>query len=98
MSAYSATKFALIGLTHQVACEVSEFGIRVVAINPGAVLTEALPPGAIEGFAKTINLPGFREPMHVSDIGKVVAFLASDDARFITATSLNVDGGALKVI
>jgi len=95
-SAYSASKRAVIGLGEQVACEVSEFGIRVVTINPGAVVTEAFPKDAFENFAKMMHLPGFKKAMDVADIAHAVAFLVSDEARFITATSLDVNAGCLK--
>jgi len=98
MAAYASSKHAVIGLTEQIACEVAEFGIRVVAVNPGPVLTDGLPKEVLESFAQNVNLPGFKKLMEVADIAKAVAFLASDDARFITATSLNIAGGAFKVI
>jgi len=95
---YISSKFAVTGLTEQVATEVSDFGIRVVAVAPGFTVSEMVPAELAESFSARTNLPGFQKPILPIDIAKAVAFLASDDARFITATSLVVAGGALKVI
>ena len=97
-AAYSSTKRAVIGLSEQVAADASEYGIRVVVVNPGATATEGFPEKAAQSMAEAINLPGFRKAIDSKDIAKAVAFLASDDARFITATGLTVAGGAFKVI
>jgi len=97
-AAYSSTKRAVIGLSEQVAADASEFGIRVVVVNPGATATEGFPEKLSQGMAETIALPGFKKAIDAKDIAKAVAFLASDDARFITATGLTVAGGAFKVV
>jgi len=98
MAAYASSKRAVIGLSEQVATEASEFGIRVVCVNPGPTASDGFPESVAQGYADKVLLPGFRKAIASKDIAKAVAFLASDDARFITATSLTVAGGAFHVI
>lgn len=94
--AYSAAKAAIINLTRTVAVELAPHRIRVNAIAPGAVMTELFHRGKTEQGEQTIRQ---RQPWPVpgvaSDIAGVVAFLASDDARFITGETIIVDGGLL---
>lgn len=96
--AYSASKSGVIGLTKSIAVEYATRGIRVNAICPGAVNTPLIAGGfdAIENleadlFQRLTPLLGaMAEP---EDIAAAVAFLASDDARFVTGATLAVDGG-----
>jgi len=97
-TAYAASKWAVTGLTENAACEVSDFGIRVVSINPGVTLSDMISGEEGAALASKLALPGFNKPILPIDIAKAVAFLASDDARFITATSLTVSGGMFKVV
>jgi len=97
-AAYSASKAGVVGLTRSLAVEYATRGVRVNAICPGAVDTPLIAGGfdAIEGveprlFERMTPLLG---PMaRPEDIAAAVAFLASDDARFITGAILAVDGG-----
>lgn len=92
-SNYSASKEGLVGLTRALAKEVGVNGINVNAVAPGATATEmflALPEGAKEA-AKNLN-PMFRVGT-VEGVAAACAFLASDDASFITGQCLQVDGG-----
>ncbi|TWG96344.1 NAD(P)-dependent dehydrogenase (short-subunit alcohol dehydrogenase family) [Nocardioides sp. J9] len=97
---YSATKAGIIGLTQSVAAEVRPLGIRANVIVPGAMLT-AMNADILTGDANDldgaeklladwnlIDRPGLPE-----DIAGAAAFLASDDGRFITGVTLNVDAG-----
>ncbi|HVZ30320.1 MAG TPA: SDR family oxidoreductase [Asticcacaulis sp.] len=90
---YAAAKAALGSLTRTASIEGAEKGIRVNAVLPGAVDTPML-------WASP-NLKSGAEKLEPADIGKpediaaAVLFLASDEARFITGASLNVDGGRL---
>jgi NAD(P)-dependent dehydrogenase (short-subunit alcohol dehydrogenase family) len=96
--AYSASKSGVIGLTKSIAVEYATRGVRVNAICPGAVNTPLIAGGfdAIENleahlFQRLTPLLGaMAEP---EDIAAAVAFLASDDARFVTGATLAVDGG-----
>lgn len=95
LSAYAAAKGGMITLTKQLAHELADDGIRVNAICPVATNTEMLPKFAgddlsVEGMAETIPLGRLAEP---DDIANAAVFLASDDARMITGTALEVDGG-----
>ena len=90
---YSASKAGIIGLTKALAREVASRGITVNAVAPGFVatdLTSTLP----EDIAKKINenIPLGRWAT-VEDVALATAFLASDEASYITGHTLNVDGG-----
>lgn len=90
---YSASKAGLIGLTKSLAKELASRNILVNAIAPGYIrtaMTEKLSNEQKEIFLKNIPLKREGEP---SDIAKVVLFLASEDASYITGQVLNVDGG-----
>lgn len=95
-TAYATSKWAVEGLTENAAVELSDFGIRVVSVNPGVTVSEMVPEEKGTHLAAKMHLPGFNTPILGSDIAKAVAFLASDDARFITSTSLVVAGGVGK--
>lgn len=90
---YAAAKAALLSLTRSAALETKDKGIRVNAVVPGAVDTPMLWDNP--------NLKSGVEQLDPAEIGKpgdlaaAIAFLASDDAAFITGTALNVDGGRL---
>ncbi|MBI4583867.1 MAG: SDR family oxidoreductase [Planctomycetes bacterium] len=93
-SAYAGTKGAIIAWTRSLAIELAPAGIRVNAVAPGAVVVENYYK-AIPGFdagALGPNIPaGFAgEPL---DIARVVAFLLSEEARYIIGQTLIVDGG-----
>lgn len=91
---YAATKMALIGLARSLAVEVSERGIRVNVVCPGAVQTRMLEiahtPEQIMGFEKDSLLGRIAT---ADDVADAFAFLASDAARHITGVALRVDGG-----
>lgn len=90
---YSASKAGLIGLTKSVARELAPRGIRCNAVAPGFIttaMTDKLSDEIKEEFLKSIPLKCFGE---VDDIANAVAFLASDDAKYITGQVLNIDGG-----
>lgn len=95
--AYSATKFGVIGLTKCAAIEAAKDGIRVNAICPGPIDTAMLERsfrgremfGMIEA---SVPLGRVGVPEEIADC---VAFLASEDARFVTGHALVADGGLL---
>lgn len=102
--AYSASKFAVRGLSQSVAQELAEHGITVNVYSPGVVRTpmwdtidadmtgrRGTPVGsAMAAMAATIPLGRLEEP---EDVAGVVSFLASPDAAYVTGQSIVVDGG-----
>ncbi len=90
---YSSSKAGLIGLTKVTAREYGARGVLVNAVCPGYVQTDmtgALPEKVQEELRKAVPLG---RPGQVKDISRVVRFLCSDDAGFITGTVIRVDGG-----
>jgi NAD(P)-dependent dehydrogenase (short-subunit alcohol dehydrogenase family) len=91
-AAYCASKGALIALTKTAALEFALDSIRVNAICPGGVST---PMNENEKEGGVIPQTPMRRRANVREISGAVAFLASDDASFVTGTELNIDGGFL---
>jgi 3-oxoacyl-[acyl-carrier protein] reductase len=90
---YSASKAGLIGLTKALAREVAPRNVTVNAVAPGFVptaLTETVPPDLKEASLKAIPLGRWGTP---EEVAYAVAFLASDEAGYITGQTLSVDGG-----
>ena len=90
---YSSAKAGVIGLTRSIAKEVASRSITVNAIAPGAIdtpMTQRLDENQRQEFLKRIPLGYFGSP---NDVAEAVAFLASEEARYITGQVLNVDGG-----
>jgi 3-oxoacyl-[acyl-carrier protein] reductase/meso-butanediol dehydrogenase/(S,S)-butanediol dehydrogenase/diacetyl reductase len=109
-AAYSASKFALIGLTQASALDLAPYAITVNAVCPGMVDSgrlsywertqaeekgiplEEFRAGVIKKAAQATPLGRIAEP---EDVANMVAFLASDEASFITGQAYNVNGGML---
>ncbi len=92
--AYPASKFAVNGMTVSLARELGPKGIRVNAVAPGIIETDmmkAVPKEVIDPMIARIPLGRLGQP---EDIANAFAFLASDDASYITGVILSVDGMA----
>jgi NAD(P)-dependent dehydrogenase (short-subunit alcohol dehydrogenase family) len=94
-SPYGVTKLAIRGLTMAFASELADDRIRVNAVSPGLTLTEAgaadFPDELVRDFAENKQL--IHRPGTMEDVTKVVLFLCSDDAAFITGETVKVSGG-----
>ncbi|HET8908947.1 MAG TPA: SDR family NAD(P)-dependent oxidoreductase [Ktedonobacterales bacterium] len=103
---YSASKFAVIGFTQALALEVGSHGIRVNAVCPGYVRTSMqerevqweaqlrgiTPDDVIADYLRAIPLGRMEEP---EDVARVVVFLLSDRAAYMTGQAINVTGGSI---
>jgi len=90
--AYTASKAAIIAMTKTAALEHAADRIRVDAICPGGVST---PMNENEPEGGVVPLTPLGRRAHVGEISGAVAYLASDDASFVTGTELIIDGGYL---
>ena len=96
MSAYCTAKAGVMMFTKVAAMELGSRGIRVNAIAPGLVQTNAtgafwMVPGVVEEFVDNTTLGRFAQP---ADIAAAAAYLAGPDSSFVSGTVLAVDGGA----
>lgn len=98
---YAASKAALNSYTRTASTELAPQNIRINSVNPGPIATgifgkSGLSEEQIQGFATALQnripLKRFGEP---EDVAKLVTFLASDDAAFITGAEYNIDGGIM---
>jgi len=93
---YGTSKAAVHAITRALAKDLAEYGIRVNAVSPGTIDTDfhkqikSTKPEVFQSWAKNIMLGRLGQP---KDVAGVVAFLASEDAGFITAETIQVGGG-----
>jgi NAD(P)-dependent dehydrogenase (short-subunit alcohol dehydrogenase family) len=90
---YAAAKMGVVGFTRSLARELAPFQVNVNAVCPGAIRTRAhdrLPREVIDRVRGSVPMGYVAEP---DDVAGVVAFLASDDARYVTGQSILIDGG-----
>lgn len=94
LSIYSGSKAAVVGMTRTAALEYGRHNIRINALCPGGVLTPLalsfMDEGTMEAWAEKHALKRFAQP---HEIAAAIAFLASDDASFITGAAIPIDGG-----
>ena len=97
MAAYVAAKGGVIGLTRALATELGPHNINVNAVTPGLIESDGVKASphnnAFEFVDMLQAIKGKGQPQHIAD---AVAFLASDDARWITGQTLNVDAGMIR--
>ena len=95
-SAYDAAKAAVISLTENAGCEWARKGVRVVSVAPGVTRTDMLQQ-MVDNKVADLAQYDERAPMgrvaEVEEIASAVQFLVSDRAKYITATTVSVDGG-----
>ena len=100
--AYATTKAAILGFTKGLAAEVVDKGIRVNAILPGYIMTPMVegiakdsnkdnPNSVVEGIAKGIPMKRLGT---IEELGEFAAFLASDEASYLTGQGYVIDGGS----
>jgi 3-oxoacyl-[acyl-carrier protein] reductase len=95
LAAYAATKGAIDTLVKHFAAALGERGIRVNAVAPGVVNTDMSKFARSDsGREFTLGIQALKRIAQPDDIGDVIAFLASDAARWITGDTLRVDGGS----
>ena len=91
---YSASKAGIVGFIRAAALEAAPYGITVNGVEPGNIMTEGIKlhrsPEFIRTMEAAIPLGRLGTPR---DVGQACAFLASDEAAFITGTTLVIDGG-----
>ena len=91
---YGTSKAAIIGLTRNIATQYGKQGVRSVAVSPGVILTPSVKANvseeAVARLARHSLTPRVGTP---EDVAELVAFLASDEAGFITGITIPVDGG-----
>ena len=93
MAAYNASKGAVTNLTRAMALDLGKDGVRVNAVNPSLTktgMTKDMGDATIAKFMDRIPMRRIGQP---EDVAKVIMFLASDDAGFVTGVNLPVDGG-----
>jgi len=89
---YSAAKAGLIGASRSVASEVARLGIRVNVVAPGLIETDMIKDAPVENIKTLIPMARIGQPQ---EIARVVRFLCSEDASYITGQVISVNGGML---
>ena len=93
--AYSASKWAVRGMTKVAAKEVAPFGVRVNSVHPGIIdtpmMAEASPEGSI--LDRVVRAIPVGHVAEADDVAKLVLYLASDESRYSTGAEFVVDGG-----
>ena len=91
--AYVASKFAVRGMSKQVAVEYGAQNIRVNSVHPGFIRTPMMTAATDEGGGEALKQIPLRRLADPSEVSNLVVFLASDESSFITATEQVIDGG-----
>ncbi|HEY2081102.1 MAG TPA: glucose 1-dehydrogenase [Streptosporangiaceae bacterium] len=100
MSAYSASKFGIRGITRSAAQELGALGIRVNSVHPGGIMT-TMTATAFESFTDVSDGEGFMRSLPIarfaksSEVSPLVVYLASDESSYCTGSEFVVDGGML---
>jgi len=106
MTHYIASKAAIVGFTRALASDVGQHGITVNCVAPGATPTEGMMAGhhapeareqRMQLFTQMAQRQAVKRLARPADIADAVAWLASDEASFISAQTLVVDGGLVRL-
>jgi 3alpha(or 20beta)-hydroxysteroid dehydrogenase len=92
--AYSATKWALRGMTKAAAIDLAPRGIRVNSVHPGPIDTEMLKVRTEEEMQQRVKLVPMQRKGTAEEVAKLVLYLLSDDSAYITGSEMAIDGGA----
>jgi NAD(P)-dependent dehydrogenase (short-subunit alcohol dehydrogenase family) len=95
LAGYVATKHALVGLTKVAALDYAEHGIRVNAVAPGPILTHHLERAGERHQRAAANAMPMRRVGQPSEVADAVVWLSSEQASFVTGTTVAIDGGKL---
>ncbi len=90
---YSASKGAIIGFTKALAREVAPYNIRVNAVAPGFIETDMLREMGGDYRDRIVKYIPLNRPGNAEEVARVVRFLATDEARYITGQAIVIDGG-----
>jgi 3alpha(or 20beta)-hydroxysteroid dehydrogenase len=91
--AYVASKFAVRGMTKQVAVEYGERNIRVNSVHPGYIKTPMMAAATDDKGGEAVKQIPLKRMAESSEVSNLVIFLASDESSFITGTEHVIDGG-----
>ena len=100
MSAYSASKFGIRGVTRSAAQELGKYGIRVNSVHPGGIMT-TMTATAFESFTEVSDGEGFMRSLPIArfarsaEVSPLIVYLASDESSYCTGSEFVVDGGML---
>ncbi len=89
----TASKGGITSMMHPIAAEVARYGVTVNAVSPGYIATEMLGEIDAAGLEEALRLVPMRRYGEPGEIAAAMAFLASDDAAYITGQTLRVNGG-----
>jgi 3alpha(or 20beta)-hydroxysteroid dehydrogenase len=95
MVAYTATKFAIRGMTKAAAVELGPSGIRVNSVHPTGVITPMSDPARFGRGERDVSRIPLRRLADVDEIAQLVGFLASDASSYCTGSEFIIDGGVL---
>ncbi|MGP4014500.1 SDR family NAD(P)-dependent oxidoreductase [Saccharopolyspora sp. 5N708] len=95
LSAYTASKHGIVGLTKNGAIEYAEEGIRVNAVCPGAIMTSLMSGISPQRQQEILRPQAMRRPGDPAEVAAAVAWLCSDDASFVTGIAMPVDAGSV---